>query len=120
MNTAAAIAEVRQSAQERIETCDMYLKSNALVSHNWAVVSSLWNCRGVFHMTDPDTGNPVMALGPYPNRMPSLYTREDADRLVAHHWPDANGETMSVVDRLTWWQTERDDAVRVLASLEGK
>ena len=113
---AEAAAAIRAMCEERIATADMYLGRTALVSHNWAVVSSLWNGRGVYLTNDPTTGERLSALGPYPNHMPTLYGREDADAL-ASEWAGQIGETLRVVDRQTWWQTERDEAASMLQTL---
>src|SRR5262245_2553562 len=109
MNTAtltaeqsALQAEMIANAKERIATCEIYVNRRALVSHNWVVVSSLWNCRGVY--VAEKEGGRALAVGPFPKRMPTCWTKGDAEGYAKEVAAIAQpGETFSVISAPQWW-----------------
>ncbi len=116
---ANAIATFREKLEARVEVCDLYLRpSNCAVlsGNNTAVVSTLWNGRGVI------TVGKGQAIAPYPNGNPALWAPGDAATLVAafnKHLEDSGSEErVFALGEREFWAAARQDALRSLAQLD--
>lgn len=98
-----------ETLNRRIATCEMYANMRALESHNMIVVSDRTNGRGAFFNGD------MLAIGMFPNSMPTCFTLEDAHTIVRECKPA--GETLRVIPSRLWWAKELDDARELLVAL---
>lgn len=105
--------ELIEAAQKRIATCDIYINQRALVSHNFVVVSSMCNGRGVYCI-----GNEQVVVGMFPASMPTCFTREDAETLVREVKP--SNETLRVISAREWWTNERAESQAIIDLINSK
>lgn len=104
---------VEQNTIARIATCSIYVNVRAIESHKCVVVSHRWNGRGVYRHA-----NGSWAVGPYPQQMPTCFTKCDAEALVQDLNEQLAGrETLKVVSSYAWWCEELATAERVLAEV---
>lgn len=119
MTGTAQITETVANLLRRIDTCLIYVNRRAIVSHNTVVVSTMPGCnfRGVYQGEQPETKQPVMCLGPFPNQMPTCYTSRDAATLV-REWNEQaaehNGETVQLMTGDRWCQNALLEARKTL------
>ena len=104
------IETLRTNAQEELALCDLYIERNTrcLRSHQWVVRSNLWVRRIVFRHESN-----CMALGP--QKMPTLFTKEDAEALVKDFndgfKKEGKDETVYLIHDTEYWQSRRAEAV---------
>lgn len=109
------LRETARNLRDYVATCDIYLNRRALVSHNWCVCLESFAAVGV-HYREHE-GRTVMAVGPFPRGMPTMFTRADAES-VLRDAREFDARELRILSADDYWRERRAASVEALEFVE--